>query len=530
MPREALAAEIERLRLENEQLFESLRLADDTRDRYQDLYDHAPLAYLTMNGVGTILEVNQAAAALLDKADDRRQLVGRRIKELVIEEDKPRLTNHLRQCGIARDALVCELRLRDGTPVQLWSRRIRIGARHFPTVIIDLRERDKAAEETRRLLAAEKAARAATEAKDHFIATLSHELRTPLTPVLAAVTALRERPGIPENLRAIHEMIRRNVLTEARLIDDLLDVTRIVRGKMRIERQPVDVHDVVREAMETLSVESAAKRIAVGVFLEAERHHANADPVRLKQVFWNLLRNALKFTPEGGRIELRSWNDAGSDSRWLAVEVSDTGRGFDPAAGPRLFEAFEQGIESSDQSGGLGLGLAICKGMMLLHGGRIAASSRGPNLGARFVVEIPTIDQVPAAVDLPPVERLERPYVKPRLLLVDDHEDTALLLGELLVHAGFQVCTAGSAQEALGADLDRIDLLISDIGLPDASGLDLMRRIRSERPLKGLALSGYGTESDIRASTEAGFSAHLTKPIDFEHLLATIREVSGSHP
>ncbi len=530
MPRETTNAEIERLRLENEQLFESQRLAEEMRDRYMDLYDHAPLAYVTLDGVGTISEVNQAAVALLGRSDSRHHVVGRRLKDLVMESDQATLTNHLRQCPIKRDPVACEVRLRDSTLVQLWSRRIRLGLRLYPTVIIDLREREHAAEETRRLLAAEKALLAASDAKDHFIATLSHELRTPLTPVLAAVTALRERPGIPDNLRAIHEMIRRNIMTEARLIDDLLDVTRITRGKIRLDRQAVDVHETVREATETLGVEIAAKHLKVGVLLEAEHHCANADPVKLKQVFWNLLRNAVKFTPEGGQIDLRSWNNAGSDSRWLAVEVSDTGKGFDPAAGPGLFEAFEQGIDAPERSGGLGLGLAICKGMMLLHGGRIAAISRGPGLGARFVVEIETIDDVPVAVEAPPVAPPELPYVRPRLLLVDDHEDTAEMLGELLTDAGFEVRTAHSVQEALGADLDNVDLLISDIGLPDASGLDLIRRIRATRPLKGVALSGYGTEADIRASIEAGFSAHLTKPVDFERLLATIRDVSASAP
>lgn len=527
MAREKLAAEVERLRLEIEQLLESQRAADETRDRYMDLYDHAPLAYLTLDGLGTIGEVNRAAAVLLGRDDDRHDLVGRRLKELVVDADQATLTGHLRQCPVNRDVLVCELHLRDSTPVQLWSRRIRLGLRIYPTVIVDLRERERAAAENRRLLAAEKAARAASDAKDHFIATLSHELRTPLTPVLAAVTALRGRAGIPDNLRSIHEMIRRNVLTEARLIDDLLDVTRIVRGKMRLERRAVDVHETVRETVETLDLEIAAKHLTIGVFLEAERYVANADPVKLKQVFWNLVRNAVRYTPDGGRIELRSWNNASNESRWLAVEVSDTGQGFDPAAAPRLFEAFEQGLESPERTGGLGLGLAICKGMVELHGGRIAAFSRGPGMGARFVVEIETVDEVPAPVEAP-VALPELSQAKPRILLVEDHEDTAELLSELLNEVGYEVRTAHSAKEALAADLDSVDLLISDIGLPDITGLDLMRRIRAAHSLKGVALSGYGTEADIRASAEAGFSAYLIKPVNFEHLLATIREVSGS--
>jgi CheY-like chemotaxis protein len=323
-------------------------------------------------------------------------------------------------------------------------------------------------------------------------------------------------------------MMSRNVRTEARLIDDLLDVTRISRRKLRIEPQPLDVHGAVREAIETLSPAAVTKRLSVEVHLDADHHHASADPVRLKQVFWNLLSNSVKFTPERGHIELRSWNNTASGKRWLAVEVSDTGKGFEPAASAGLFEAFEQGPEAPERNGGLGLGLAICKGVMELHGGRIAASSRGPGTGARFVIEIETIADVPASLEGGPAARDAPSPTKPRILLVDDHEDTADTLGELLNDAGYEVRTARSAEAALSTDLAGVDLVVSDIGLPGRSGLDLMRSLRANHHLKGVALSGYGTEADIRASEEAGFSAHLTKPVDFERLLATIREVTAS--
>ncbi|HXU05575.1 MAG TPA: ATP-binding protein [Polyangia bacterium] len=526
MSRKPPASEIERLRLENEQLLESRRLADETRDRYMELYDHLPLAHLTLDGVGIIRDLNEDALTFLrGGGDGRPRLVGTRLKRLVREGDHPALAAHLREGPVRRETFSCEIRLRDSTPVRLWSRRIRPGLRLYPTVIVDLREREQQAIETRRLLDAEKAARVASHAKDQFIASLSHELRTPLTPVLAAVTGMQGRPDVPDHLRVVFEMIRRNILTEARLIDDLLDVTRITQGKMRIERQAMDVHETIRDATEMLDSEVRAKHLLLSLSLDAADHGAAADPVRIKQVFWNLLRNAIRFTPDGGAIEVRSWNASTNGNRLLRVEVSDNGPGFDPALASRLFEPFEQ-ADALERSGGLGLGLAICRGVMELHGGSVIANSRGPGQGARFVVEIEATHELPARAEPPPASRplIER---KPRILLVEDDPDTGELLGELLQNAGYAVNTVRSAKAALDSDLDNVDLVISDIGLPGVSGLDLMRTIRQGRPLRGVALSGYGTEADIHASEEAGFSAHLTKPVAFADLLATIRQVGA---
>jgi PAS domain S-box-containing protein len=522
------AAEIDRLLLENEQLLEARRLAEERSYRYADLFEHAPLPYVTLDGAGAIQSLNPAAMDVL--AANGRHLEGKRLRSLVVEADAAALAEHLRNCPTTAEALSCEVHLRDFGLVKLVSQRIRPGLRLYPTLIVDVRDREKAAAENRRLVEAEKAARAAGIAKDQFIAVLSHELRTPLTPVLAAATALERKPEVPQSLRAICDIIRRNVLIEIQLIDDLLDVTRIAQGKMRTERRPVDVHAAAQNAVETLRFEIAAKRLSVEVALEARHSCAAADPLRLKQVFWNLIRNALKFTPEGGRIELRSWNNTVGETRRLFVEVRDTGRGFEGAIAPKLFEAFEQGRETRDRQGGLGLGLAISKGVMELHGGRITASSQGPGKGARFVIEIETIDEAPASLEPRPVPvpRLEPADERLRILLVDDHHETAEVLEEVLIDAGYEVRSAHTVHDALTADFDRVDLLISDIGLPDASGHDLMRSIRSHHQIKGLALSGYGTEADVRASYEAGFSLHLTKPVEVSTLLSAIRQVSVS--
>jgi CheY-like chemotaxis protein len=196
--------------------------------------------------------------------------------------------------------------------------------------------------------------------------------------------------------------------------------------------------------------------------------------------------------------------------------------------GERLFEAFEQGVEAGERNGGLGLGLAICKGVLELHGGKISATSRGSGQGARFVIELDTVDALPAPAPIRLAPRPGPEDPRPRILLVEDDAETAEVLEELLQEAGYDVRCARSAEAALSFDLDTVDLLISDIGLPDISGLELMRTMKTSRPVRGVALSGYGTEADVLASREAGFSVHLTKPVEFDRLLEAIYTVSAS--
>ncbi len=527
MNQRQMATELRRLRLENEQLREARRVAEEARDRWIELYDCAPLASLTLDGQGFVQDLNQAAAVLLRPSSARRNITGSRLRRFLREADHAALAEHLWRCGREKMSLCCEVQLQDGTPVQLWSRHVRPGLGLYPTAIIDLRPRERAASETRRLAEAEKAARDAIRAKDQFIASLSHELRTPLTPVLATVTALQDRADLPGHVRSLFQMIRRNVQTEVRLIDDLLDVSRIMQGKMQLRREPTDVHAVVQEVIETLDGELVAKHISLGVFLEAARHTAAVDLVRIKQVLWNLIRNSVKFTAQGGRIELRSWNDDTPGGGRLHLEVSDNGAGFEPGSAARLFDAFEQGADSPERSGGLGLGLAICKGIMNLHGGSIAGSSRGRGCGARFVIELDTVTAEQRSLPALPPPTPDPARAQPRILLVEDDPDTAAVLRELLLDAGYEVRVARSAKAALAVDLDSVDLLISDIGLPDVSGLELMRSVKKDRRLRGLALSGYGTDADVLASQEAGFSAHLTKPVDFDVLLAAIHRVGA---
>jgi PAS domain S-box-containing protein len=400
--------------------------------------------------------------------------------------------------------------------------------RGFVKVMRDITQRKRAEDERDELLVRERQARAEVEAvsraKDRFLAALSHELRTPLTPVLMAVSALESDPGTPEVLRGELGMVRRNVEMEARLIDDLLDLTRIAQSKLDLKPSLVDMHALVREAIGICRRELEAKRLEFSFRAEARQYCVQGDGARLQQVIWNLLRNAIKFTPSGGRILVTTTDREGDR---LRVEVADTGIGIPSDVLPRIFDAFEQGDPAITlQFGGLGLGLAISRALVEAHGGTLTASSPGKDRGSTFTVEL-TEAQEPEDSGCTPTCPEERgPARSLRILLVDDHADTLGTMARMLRRAGHEVTTAASVASALeAATSGSYDLLISDVGLPDGSGVDLMRRLH---PLPGIALTGYGMESDVAKSREAGFLAHLTKPVDPGHLEGLIRQVAGA--
>jgi signal transduction histidine kinase len=389
-------------------------------------------------------------------------------------------------------------------------------------------ERRRVEDELRR---AKEAAEAANRAKDHFLATLSHELRTPLTPVLALVSSLEEDATLPNRVRQALAVIRRNVELEARLIDDLLDLTRISRGKLELRREVVDVRQLLAHAIEVCcGVELASGRIRLALDLGAREHRLWADAPRLTQVLWNLLNNAVKFTPERGEIRVRSWEE--DDGGILAVEIADNGIGIDPELLPRIFNAFEQTDRRiTRRFGGLGLGLSLSRAIVAMHGGTLEASSAGTNQGSELTLRLPAGD-VPASAPEPTLERpVEAKTASPlRLLLVEDHADTREAMADLLRALGHEVTVAeslGSALSAAEAQGGRFDLVISDLGLPDGTGLDLMRELSGRYGLKGIALSGYGMEEDVLRSREAGFSKHLTKPVDMQALKAAILASAG---
>lgn len=395
-------------------------------------------------------------------------------------------------------------------------------------------ERRRAEEEQARLLVRESETRAEAEAanraKDQFLAMLSHELRTPLTPVLAIASGLAADGLIPPGARRQLDVIRRNVELEARLIDDLLDLTRITRGKLDLRLEVTDVRKVVEHTIEiSCAREMAAGRLRVVTELAPEDHRLWADPSRLTQVLWNLLSNAVKLTPAGGTITVRS--HCAPDR--LELQVTDTGIGIDPEAMPYIFAAFEQGRRRGPRrTGGLGLGLAISKAIAEMHGGTLAAASAGHGHGATFTLSLPRGRDLPAVPPAPvEIGNPKSEIQNLRILLVEDHADTAEAMAELLGLLGHQVTVAGDVASALAAGEaaasgGSLDLLISDLGLPDGSGLDVMRALSRFR-VPGIALSGYGMEEDVRRSHEAGFGRHLTKPVSLPQLQAALREVAG---
>jgi signal transduction histidine kinase len=369
---------------------------------------------------------------------------------------------------------------------------------------------------------------AANAAKDQFLAQLSHELRNPLTPVIAMVGELEAELPDSKPITEALEVVRRNVELEARLIDDLLDVTRISKGKLQLSFEPICVHQILQRAYEICRNEIEAKNLEVIFCLRAAHTYVDGDPARLQQVFWNLIKNSVKFTPEKGQITIETVNPTADK---IEVRVIDTGIGIDSEVIDKIFNAFEQGQRDiTRRFGGLGLGLTISKTLIDAHGGQIRVQSPGKDQGTSFSVELNTVEtpvERDGHIEDHTVDREPKPTAaNRRVLLVDDHHDTCLGMKRMLERRGYQITIAHSAEQAVEkVRTQEFDLLISDIGLPDRSGYELMREVRVNKRLPGIALSGFGSEEDVNQAKEAGFAEHLTKPINFERLEKTIQSL-----
>ncbi|MGF1632270.1 MAG: PAS domain S-box protein [Phycisphaerae bacterium] len=404
--------------------------------------------------------------------------------------------------------------------------------------VIDIHDRVEAEDAMRR---AKEEAEEANRAKDRFLAVLSHELRTPLSPVLMAVSNLAEDPELADEHRETMAMVRRNVAVEARLIDDLLDISRVLNGKLRLDASPLKLHSVIKYAVETVTPDAQAKGITVSTLLRAKEDDVVGDAGRLQQVLCNLLNNAVKFTPPDGSILVLSKQTG----RQITITVMDTGVGIEESMLEKIFDAFEQGNEHVTRTfGGMGLGLAVCKGIVEAHLGSISAESDGEGRGATFIVKLPLSRSPKAGVKANAgfggVAGRTADGKPHRLLLVEDHIDTARVLGQILRQQGYEVTVAHSVAEAIAAvDEARtttdgrpddqaaprpFDLLLSDLGLPDGTGYDVMAAVR-DAGLVGIAMSGFGMEADLERSEAAGFSEHLVKPVDVAQLQAVIRRL-----
>lgn len=386
------------------------------------------------------------------------------------------------------------------------------------------------------LVRARDEALAASRAKDDFLAALSHELRTPLNPVLLISSEAATDPDLPEDIRRDFDTIAKSATLEARLIDDLLDLTRIGHGKMSLDMRTTDVHAVIADAIETVRSDVHQKRLKLEVRLSATEHHVVGDAARLQQVFWNVLKNAVKFTPISGVLTVESLTHP--ETRRCAIRITDTGIGMSGDEVGRIFDAFSQGNHAdgsgSHRFGGLGLGLAISRMLVKLHAGSISAESAGKDLGSTFTIELPTVD---VKADPPPAASASMPEMPPakrglkRILVVEDHVPTRVSLTRLLSRRGYKTVEAGSVSEALmRASQNKVDFVMSDIGLPDGDGYALMAELRARYRLCGIALSGYGMEQDISRGKIAGFAEHLIKPVSVQALdkaLASAEVLSG---
>jgi len=388
----------------------------------------------------------------------------------------------------------------------------------FMGVSVDITDQRRSEEA---ILQSKEAAEKANHAKDLFIAALSHELRTPLTPALMTATALEQDDAVDSSVRKQMRIVRRSVELEARLIDDLLDLTRIERGKFSLRLENVDIRELFARAMEIEREDILLRQLDVQLNIEAGKTVLHGDPARLQQVFWNLLKNAIKFTPVGGSIRIRIFNP---NPQTLTFEIRDNGMGIPPESLEKIFNPFEQRTVANDHRyGGLGLGLSISKSIVELHGGTIFAASAGLDQGATFTINLPTAAILEDAMK-PPAAVRRKAGDPLHILLVEDHEQTRNILARVLSRDGHAVQAEGTFTAALQAAHSSsittpFDVLISDIGLPDGSGLKLVEQLKAEFPaLTAIALSGYGTQEDMEKSLQAGFGTHLTKPIAIEDL------------
>ena len=400
-----------------------------------------------------------------------------------------------------------------------------------------------------RLLKEESRAREAAEEsnrlKDEFLATLSHELRTPLAAILGWSKLLRSGSIDPAMTARALEAVERNAESQKQLIDDILDVSRIITGKLRLDVRPVSLVSVVEGALDSVRPAADARRITIRVSVAPRIGAVAGDPDRLRQAVWNLLTNAVKFTPEGGTVEVSAAREGSS----AVIEVADTGRGIDPAFLPHVFERFRQADASTTrQKGGLGLGLAIVRHIVELHGGTVSAESEGKGRGSTFRLTLPLMEsgrgrafEEKEGKKSPALEPQEarRPLECPpaldglHVLVVDDEPDALDLLRVVFEGCGARVTAASSAAEALRYLREgRPDVLVSDIGMPDEDGYELIRKVRALRPEEGgttpaVALTAYARDEDRREAVSAGFQIHLAKPAATEDLAEAVASLAG---
>jgi PAS domain S-box-containing protein len=518
----------------------------ESEERFSKAFQASPdLLIISRIADGVIFEVNDSFVSM--SGYDRDEAVGKSTLELGLYADpgaRERVVAILKEQNYVRDfELLMKLKSGETRLINFSARPLQLRGEHcWLTIGHDITRRRQVEEERERLLQQEKSAReeaeAASRMKDEFLATISHELRTPLTAILGWASILTSNSVSESQTRCALRVIAQSARSQARLVDDILDTSRIITGRLKLELQPINIERVFLAAVDVIRPSAEVKRINLRIVVSVPDGVVLGDANRLQQVIWNLLSNAVKFTDEGGSLEARLSRIDGQ----VEISVSDTGIGIDPAFQPYIFDRFRQADSTSTRKyGGLGLGLAIVRYLVEMHGGSVSVSSPGPHKGSIFRVRLPT-----ASTTVAPPPRSREPEAEPkppcgptqaekrqrldgmRVLVVDDDEDTLDLLRFILSGSGAEVVTAGSTNEALNRlDLWKPDVLISDLAMPDQDGYDLIGRLRSRSVERGgdipaVALSAYTRVEDRMRALSAGFQTHVPKPIAPEELIAVV--------
>ena len=497
---------------EGEQIY-TLRTADQP---YRLMVEQMREGALTLAADGTILYCNQRFAELMGRPAER--IAGQALREFLHPDDVPTIERVLNS-----ESCRVEVQLKTAAgsvnPAQLSSITLTIDATRTVAVVVT----DLTHERTERGL------RESNRLKDEFLATLSHELRTPLNVILGWTRMLLHDQVTEKARRHALELIDRNAQAQAQLVNDLVDMSRMTTGKLKVELEPLPVIPVLEAALE--SVRPAAEAKSLDIHTSWRVHDANilADATRLQQILWNLLSNAVKFTPNGGRISVT----AEQHDQHICIEVADSGIGIDPAFLPHVFDRFRQADSATTRRfGGLGLGLAIVHDLVRLHGGDVEVRSPGVGQGATFVLTFRASDAAAVAADQPRRRRKAISLKGCRIMLLEDHVDSRELLVRALRKSGADVSAFGAANEAFAA-LDRLrpSVIVADIALPDEDGYSFIRRVRAHptsaiQGIPAIAVTAYTSIPDQAEALAVGFQQHLPKPIDPRRLIEVISEIN----
>jgi PAS domain S-box-containing protein len=528
----------------------NLRAFRESKDRYRTLFELAPIAVYSCHASGVIREYNQRAADLWGRKPEPGDTDERFCGSFKMYRPDGSFMPH-EQCPMG-DVLSGKVPgVHDGEVLieRPDGSRVIVIVNIAPLTddrgeitgaincFYDITERKNFERERETLLASERASRMAAEeanrSKDVFLATLSHEVRTPLNAMLGWATILRNKRCTEQEVREGAEVIERNCRAQAQLLEDVLEVSRIISGKLRLEVRPCDLASVVYAAIDVVRPAADAKQITVAAAIDPHASPLPCDEIRIQQVIWNLLSNAIKFTRNGGRVQV-TLDREGSHAR---IMVSDNGQGIEQGLLPYVFDRYRQADSSTRRTfGGLGLGLSIVKHIVEQHGGTVEASSDGEGCGATFIVRLP-IEAVRISANAPDAgdpQQRARPGVRLdglRILVVDDEADALRLVGKVLTDAGASVTMAGSVREARAAvEKEPPHVMISDLGMPDEDGFDLIRWVRNAghtaEHLPAVALTAFANKGLERSALLGGFQVHISKPVDPDDLITVIASLT----